>query len=85
MSDKPAVPASSGQKLSELLYVELIGRAFLRAENTVTIKPDPAQLAKLCLQLAELFHKVEADKIAESGPKNIGYDIKSADIGNWQK
>jgi hypothetical protein len=85
MSDKPAVAAHAGQKLSELLYVELVGRAFLRADNTATIKPDPAQLAKLSLQLADLFHKVEADKIAESGPKNIGYDIKSADIGSWQK
>lgn len=85
MSDKPAAPPSSGQKLSELLYVELIGRAFLRMENTATIKPDPGQLAKLSLQLAEVFKKAEADLIAESGPKNIGYDIKSSDIGNWQK
>ena len=85
MSNKPAAAPASGPKLSEMLYVELVGRAFLRAENTATIKPDPASLAKLCLQLADVFHKVEADKIAESGPKNIGYDVQAADIGSWLK
>ena len=85
MSDKPAAPPSTGQKLSELIYVELIGRAFLRVENAATIKPDPGQLAKLSLELADVFRKVEADKLAEAGPKNVGYDIKSADIGNWLK
>ena len=77
--------AGSAQKLAELLYVELVGRAFLRAENSVTFKPNPEQLAKLSLQLAEVFHQVEKARVAEMGPKNVGYDIQSADIGSWQK
>lgn len=85
MSTSTPVAAGSVQKLAELIYVELVGRAFLRSETSITFKPNPEQLAKLSLQLAETFHKAEKDRIAEMGPKNVGYDIQSADLGTWQK
>lgn len=79
-------PVESAQKLSELIYVELIGRAFLRAENAATIKPEPAVLAKLSIELAQAFRKAEQHAAAEAATKkNVGYDIRSADIGAWDK
>jgi phosphotransacetylase len=85
MSTSTPFAAGSAHKLSELIYVELVGRAFLRADNSVTFKPNPEQLAKLSLQLAEVFQQAEKARLAELGPKNVGYDVQSADIGNWQK
>jgi hypothetical protein len=78
-------PAPSWQNLAELIYVELVGRAFLRAENTATFKPDPEQLARLSLQLAQVFHQTEKRHLAELGPKNVGYEVKVDDIGSWLK
>ena len=85
MSTTPPPPAPSAQTLSELIYVELLGRAFLRTENAASFKPDPAQLAKLSLQLAEVFNQVEKRMLAELGPKNVGYEVKADDIGSWLK
>ena len=47
MSEAPAAKSASpsGPSLAELIYVELVGRAFLRVENNAVIKPDPALLA----------------------------------------
>ena len=76
---------TSGPDLAELIYVELIGRAFLRVDNAATIKPDPASLAKLSLQLAEAYAKEKRAALAALGPKNIGYDVKLDDLMNWEK
>ena len=84
MSDA-AAPAPPAQKLAELIYVELIGRAFLRVDNAAVIKPDPESIAKLSLELAEVFRTAEKAANAAAGPKNVGYDIQSADIGTWNK
>ncbi len=79
-------PGESAQKLAELIYVELIGRAFLRAENAASIKPEPAVLAKLSIELAEAFRNAEKQAAAEAATrKNVGYDIRSADLGAWNK
>jgi hypothetical protein len=80
----PAAPASASAatSLAELIYVELIGRAFLRVENNAVIKPDPAQLAKLSIALATEFEKAATLHRAASGPKNVGYDVKNLDLGN---
>lgn len=83
--DAPATSVSASQKLAELIYVELIGRAFLRVDNAAVIKPDPGEIAKLSLQLAEVFHKAEKEAQAAAGPKNVGYDVKLTDLGSWNK
>src|SRR5258705_8673430 len=51
----PTQPAANPgiADLASRIYVELVGRAFLRAVNTAVIKPDPIVLAKLSLQFAE--------------------------------
>lgn len=75
----PAATPAAQHKLAELIYVELLGRAFLRVENSAVVKPDPAELARLSLKLAQTFQDVERQIAAEAGPKNAGYDIQSAD------
>jgi hypothetical protein len=76
------VAASPGASLAELIYVELVGRAFLRVENNAVIKPDPAQLAKLAIELATEFEKTAKAHKAASGPRNVGYDVSKMDLGN---
>ena len=78
----PAAAASSETSLAELIYVELVGRAFLRVENAAVFKPDAAQLAKLSIALATEFQKAEKEHRAASGPKNVGYDVGLMDLGN---
>ena len=82
MSDTAAPAFAPGASLAELIYVELIGRAFLRVENNAQIKPDPAQLAKLSIELATVFQQAEKVHKAASGPKNVGYDVTKLDLGS---
>jgi len=83
MSEKHAAAATaSGSSLAEQIYVELIGRSYLRVENNAQFKPDPATLAKLSIQLALVFEKTEKAHKAESGPKNVGYDVTKLDLGS---
>jgi len=83
----PAQPAANAgiQDLASRIYVELVGRAFLRADDTAVIKPNPAELAKLSLQLAEIFRKVEKVFNAAAGPQNVGYNVELADMAKWDK
>jgi hypothetical protein len=86
MASPPQPAASPGtQDLASRIYVELVGRAFLRAENTAVIKPDPIELAKLSCQLAETFRKVEKVLNAAAGPQNVGYNVELADMAKWDK
>ena len=78
--------ASAGlQDLASRIYVELVGWAFLRADNTAVIKPDPGELAKFSLQLAEVFRKTEKAAGAAAGPQNVGYNVDLADMAKWHK
>jgi hypothetical protein len=83
----PTQPAANpgAQDLASRIYVELVGRAFLRVENVAVIKPDPAELAKLSLQLAETFRKAEKVFNAAQGPQNVGYNVELADMAKWDK
>ena len=83
--DTPAASAPTVNPLAELIYVELVGRAFLRVDNVAVFKPDPAELARLSLELASAFHKVERAARAAAGPQNIGYDVQLADLNKWDK
>ena len=83
----PAQPVANPgvQDLASRIYVELVGRGFLRVDNAAVIKPDPVELAKLSLQLAETFRKAERTASAAAGPQNIGYDVELADMAKWDK
>jgi hypothetical protein len=81
---QPAVKSAT-EELAARIYVELVGRAFLRVDNAAVIKPDPAELAKLSIQLAETFHQAENTARAAAGPKNVGYDVRLTDLAGWDK
>ncbi|HZE10037.1 MAG TPA: hypothetical protein VE034_00480 [Burkholderiales bacterium] len=83
----PTQPAANAglHDLASRIYVELVGRAFLRADDTAVIKPNPAELAKLSLQLAEIFRKVEKVFNAAAGTQNVGYNVELADMAKWDK
>jgi hypothetical protein len=83
----PTQPAANPgtQELASRIYVELVGRAFLRVENAAVFKPDPGELAKLSFQLAETFRKAEKVANAAAGPQNIGYNVELADMAKWDK
>jgi hypothetical protein len=86
MTSPAQPPAKPGiQDLASRIYVELVGRAFLRTDNTAVIKPDAAELAKLSFQLAEVFNKVEKAVNAASLPQNVGYKVDLADMAKWEK
>ena len=80
-SAKEATARDSHNNLAAAIYVELVGRAFLRAENVAVIKPEAGVLAALSFELADAFKKIEKAKNAASGPQNVGYDVKQLDLG----
>jgi hypothetical protein len=82
MSGPANAQAPDLSSLAERIYVELIGRAFLRVENAAVFKPDAAQLAKLSIELATAFQKAETEHRASAGPKNVGYDAQNLDLAN---
>lgn len=79
-ADKSLAPPVPGLDIATRIYVELIGRSYLRVENAAVIKPEPLELAKLSFKLAAKFLEAEAEIKAESGPKNVGYDVNTLDL-----
>jgi hypothetical protein len=87
MSSGEKTPAlqNTVEELASRIYVELVGRGFLRVENAAVIKPPPEVLAKLSFDLADSFQKQVEEFRAASGPKNVGYDIQMSDMAGWSK
>jgi hypothetical protein len=81
----PATPtdteSTSVRELAARIYVELVGRVMLTAEN----KPNPVDLAKFCYKLAEAFKSVEIDAHKEATAKMAKYDVKVDDMTSWKK
>ena len=77
--------AQSIDALAAAIYVELVGRAFLRVDNAAVIKPEAGALAALSFELAAEFKKIEKAKQAAAGPQNVGYDVKLMDLGALKK
>jgi len=75
---------SLGQ-LAAKIYVELVGRAFMRVENAASVKPEPAVLAKLSFDLAAAFQEVAKTSLAAHGPQNVGYKVDITDLAGWDK
>jgi hypothetical protein len=78
-------PATAAHELASRIYVELVGRAFLRTDNSAVIKPEAAELAKLSIQLADIFRKIEKAANAAAAPQNVGYNVDLADMAKWDK
>jgi hypothetical protein len=85
MSSGSQQPAKrSVDELAAAIYVELVGRAFLRVENAAVIKPEAGVLAELSYELAAAFKTVEKAAQAASGPQNVGYDVQVGDLAGWK-
>ena len=85
-ADAPAAAAGSHTSLAELIYIELVGRAFLRVENAAVIKPEPAALAMLSIQLAETFQRTATKHKVDNTPKSTaGYELSTEDVASWMK
>ena len=67
------------------IFTRLVGDAVNVTETGVTMKVDPASLAKLSFKLAAVFQTVENEINADALPKNAGYKLDSADIASWSK
>ena len=78
----PPAPEVPGVALAEQIYIELVGRSYLRVDNAAQIKPEPAALAKLSFELATAFLARRHELMIDLLPKNVGYDISKAD---WLK
>jgi hypothetical protein len=74
------------RSLAELLYVDLVGRVMFPtgAASTAT-KPNPENLAKMCIKLAEAFDKAQAQELLDAAPKAAKYDVQLSDISGWEK
>lgn len=82
----PAAAAAGGQhSLDELIYVQLCARALQVANGKATVLPDAASLAKLSLELADVYREAHKARLAALGPKNVGYEVQMDDIMNWEK
>lgn len=83
----PTQPAANTgiHDLATRIYVELIGRSYLRVENAATFKPDAAELAKLSIRLAATFRKEEIAAEAALLPQNVGYEVDLGDMAKWDK
>ena len=85
-STPAAAPAAAAQRhLDEMIFAQLCARALQVANGKASVAPDAASLAKLSLDLAEAFREAHKAKLAELGPKNVGYEIQMDDIMNWEK
>lgn len=86
MATAPAQAAARPvEELAAAIYVELVGRAFLRVENAAVIKPEAGTLATLAFELAVAFKKVERAAQSAAGPQNIGYKVELGDLDGWKK
>ena len=84
-SAKETMAKVSPHELAAAIYVELVGRAFLRVDNVASIKPEAGELVKLSFELAAAFKKVEGAHQAAAGPQNVGYDVQLSDMSGWKK
>jgi hypothetical protein len=77
--------AGGGHSLDELIFVQLVGRALQVNAGKASVAPDAASLAKLSLELADVYREAHKAKLAALGPKNVGYEVQMDDIMNWEK
>ena len=78
--------AAESRTLAELLYVELVGRVmFPTGAASSAAKPNPENLAKMCIKLAETFDKVKKQSDIDAIPATTSFEINMADIAEWDK
>ena len=71
--------------LAEKLYVELMSRNIVFADNAVKTAVSSENVAKLCFILAETFLHVQDDLNADNLPKDPTFKLGAEDIAGWMK
>jgi hypothetical protein len=71
--------------LAEKLYVELMSRNIVFADNAVKTAVSSENVAKLCFILAETFLHVQDDLNADNLPKDPTFKLGADDIAGWMK
>ncbi|MBM3347592.1 MAG: hypothetical protein FJY55_14005 [Betaproteobacteria bacterium] len=77
---------ASGATLAERLYVELVGRVMFPAgAASSATKPNPENLAKMCIKLAETFEKARKQSEIDAIPTATKFEVDMSDIAGWDK
>ncbi len=72
--------------LAELLYVDMVGRIMFPTGATSTgAKPNPENIAKMCIKLAETFEKVKKQSDIDAIPTATKFEVDMSDIAGWDK
>jgi hypothetical protein len=71
--------------LAEKLYVDLMSRNIVFADNAVKTSVSSENVAKLCFVLAETFLRVQDDLNADNLPKDPTFKLGADDIAGWMK
>jgi hypothetical protein len=71
--------------LAEKLFVDLMGRNIVFADNSVKTAVSSENVAKLCFILAETFLHVQDDLNADNLPKDPTFKLGADDIAGWMK
>jgi hypothetical protein len=71
--------------LAEKLFVDLIGRNIVFADNAVKTAVSSENVAKLSFILAETFLRVQDDLNADNLPKDPTFKLGADDIAGWMK
>jgi hypothetical protein len=71
--------------LAEKLFVELMSRNIVFAENAVKTAVSSENVAKLSFVLAETFLRVQDDLNADNLPKDPTFKLGAEDIAGWMK
>jgi hypothetical protein len=71
--------------LAEKLFVDLMGRNIVFADNSVKTGVSSENVAKLCFILAETFLHVQDDLNADNMPKDPTFKLGADDIAGWMK
>ncbi len=71
--------------LAEKLFVDLMGRNIVFADNAVKTSVSSENVAKLCFILAETFLRVQDDLNADNLPKDPTFKLGAEDIAGWMK
>jgi hypothetical protein len=71
--------------LAEKLFVDLMARNIVFADNSVKTAVSSENVAKLCFILAETFLHVQDDLNADNLPKDPTFKLGAEDIAGWMK
>ncbi len=71
--------------LAELLYVELVGRVMFPQGASTAAKPNPENLAKMCIKLAEVFDQAKRQSDIDAIPTATKFEVDMNDIAGWDK